>query len=53
MKRVLLLSSEPLRPRMAGIGVRYLELARRLPAAGFAVRVTSPAAPTERSIINI
>jgi len=32
MTRVALLSSEPIRPRMAGIGIRYLELARRFPA---------------------
>ena len=29
MTRVALLSSEPIRPRMAGIGIRYFELARR------------------------
>lgn len=33
-RRVALVSSEPLRERSAGIGIRYLELARRLPAAG-------------------
>jgi glycosyltransferase involved in cell wall biosynthesis len=45
--RVALLSSEPIRPRMAGIGIRYQELAGRLAAAGFAVRLLSPAAPAE------
>lgn len=34
MKRVALICSEPIRERMAGIGVRYLELARRLPSCG-------------------
>ena len=34
MSRIALLCSEPLRERMAGIGIRYLELARRLPQAG-------------------
>ncbi|MEM7480782.1 MAG: glycosyltransferase family 4 protein [Acidobacteriota bacterium] len=31
MTRIAFLSSEPIRPRMAGIGIRYLEMARRLP----------------------
>ena len=42
--RVALLSSEPIRPALGGIGVRYLELARRLPALGFDVVLVSPAA---------
>lgn len=41
--RVGLLSSEPIRPACGGIGVRYLELARRLPGLGFDVVLTSPA----------
>lgn len=41
--RVGLLSSEPIRPACGGIGVRYLELARRLPAFGFDVVLASPA----------
>lgn len=45
--RVALVSSEPLRARAAGIGIRYLELARRLPGAGFEVVVVSPADPDE------
>ena len=45
MTRIALLSSEPVRPRMAGIGIRYLELARRLPAYGIDVVLVSPAAP--------
>jgi glycosyltransferase involved in cell wall biosynthesis len=47
MTRVALLSSEPVRPLMAGIGIRYLELARRLPAHGVEVVLVSPAAPEE------
>lgn len=42
MTRVALLVSEPIRPAMGGIGVRYLELARRLPEAGFDTVVLSP-----------
>jgi glycosyltransferase involved in cell wall biosynthesis len=42
--RVALLSSEPIRPALGGIGVRYLELARRLPDFGFDVVLVSPAA---------
>ncbi|HEV7670916.1 MAG TPA: glycosyltransferase family 4 protein [Thermoanaerobaculia bacterium] len=45
--RVAILSSEPIRPRMAGIGIRYAELARRLPGFGIEVRLISPAAPEE------
>jgi len=45
--RVALLSSEPIRPAMGGIGIRYLELARRLPAFGLDVVLLSPAAPEE------
>ena len=47
MTKVALLSSEPLRERVGGIGVRYLELARRLPAHGVEVVVVSPAGPGE------
>jgi glycosyltransferase involved in cell wall biosynthesis len=47
MTRILLLSSEPIRPRMAGIGIRYLELSQRLAAAGLAVVLASPAAAEE------
>ena len=45
MTRIALLSSEPVRPLMAGIGIRYLEFARRLPAEGVEVVLVSPAAP--------
>ena len=47
MRRVALLSSEPIRPAMGGIGIRYLELAQRLPALGFDTVLLSPAAPEE------
>ncbi|HEV8238788.1 MAG TPA: glycosyltransferase family 4 protein [Thermoanaerobaculia bacterium] len=43
MTRIALLSSEPVRERMAGIGIRYLELARRLPRPGVDVVLISPA----------
>jgi len=47
MTRIALLSSEPIRPRMAGIGIRYLEFARRLAAAGLETVLLSPATPSE------
>jgi len=47
MTRIALLSSEPIRPRMAGIGIRYLEFARRLAAAGLETVLLSPAAVEE------
>lgn len=47
MTRIALVSSEPLRGRVAGIGVRYLELARRLPREGIEVVAVSPADPEE------
>lgn len=47
MTRIALVSSEPLRGRVAGIGVRYLELARRLPRDGIEVVAVSPADPDE------
>ena len=47
MTRVALLSSEPVRERMAGIGIRYLELARRLPRPGVEVVLISPAPRAE------
>lgn len=53
MRRVALVSSEPIRPAMGGIGVRYLELARRLPAAGFDVRLLSPGAPEEAAACGL
>jgi len=53
MTRIALLSSEPVRPLMAGIGIRYLELARRLPAYGFEVALVSPADPEETSTLGL
>ena len=47
LTKIALLSSEPLRARVAGIGLRYLELARRLPAHGVEVVAVSPAEPAE------
>lgn len=45
MTRVALLCSEPIRPAMGGIGVRYLEMARHLSALGLDVRLVSPTEP--------
>lgn len=42
MKKIALICSEPLRVRMAGIGIRYLELARRLPAFNFETVLIHP-----------
>jgi glycosyltransferase involved in cell wall biosynthesis len=52
MTRIALLSSEPVRDRMAGIGIRYLELARRLPREGIDVVLVSPAAPEETAALG-
>jgi hypothetical protein len=41
--RIALVSSEPVRPLMAGIGLRYAEFARRLADAGLDVLLISPA----------
>jgi glycosyltransferase involved in cell wall biosynthesis len=53
MTPIALLSSEPVRPRMAGIGIRYLELARRLPRLGVEVVLISPAAPEETAALGL
>jgi glycosyltransferase involved in cell wall biosynthesis len=47
MGSIALISSEPVRARMAGIGIRYFELARRLAERGIGVRLVSPAEPGE------
>lgn len=47
MSRIVLLSSEPLKARMAGIGLRYLEMARRLPRPGLDVVVLSAGDPAD------
>ncbi|HSS47703.1 MAG TPA: glycosyltransferase family 4 protein [Thermoanaerobaculia bacterium] len=52
MTRIALLSSEPIRARMAGIGIRYLEFARRLPRAGIDVVLVSPAPPEEAAALG-
>jgi glycosyltransferase involved in cell wall biosynthesis len=51
MNRIALLASEPIRPRMAGIGIRYCELARRLPSHGFEIVLISPAEPAETAAL--
>jgi glycosyltransferase involved in cell wall biosynthesis len=53
MIRVALLSSEPVRPRMAGIGIRYLEMARRLPAFGIEPVLVSPAEPQDSAAVGV
>jgi hypothetical protein len=53
MRRVALISSEPVRPRMAGIGIRYFELACRLAERGFDVRLVSPAEPDEMAVPGV
>ncbi len=47
MNRVALISSEPLRSLMAGVGIRYLELSRQLAAAEIEVRLIHPGDPKE------
>ena len=47
MVKVALLPSEPIRRQMAGIGIRYFELARRLPAFGLEVVLVQPGDPAE------
>ena len=47
VRRVALLPSEALKPRMAGIGIRYYELARRLPRPGLEVVLLQDGDPAE------
>lgn len=47
VRRVALLPSEAIRPKMAGIGIRYLELARRLPRPDLEVVLITSGAPEE------
>lgn len=49
MNRVLVLSAEPVRPRMAGMGIRALRVAEQLGRAGHDVVLASPA-PEEVSL---
>lgn len=44
-RRVALVPSEPLRPEMAGIGIRYAEMARHLDLAGLTVILIQPGDP--------
>lgn len=57
MTRIALVSSEPVRECMAGIGIRYLELARRLPrhprAGDLEVVLVSPAPPEESAALGL
>lgn len=60
VSRVALVSSEPIRERMAGIGIRYLELARRLPAClaseergEVEIVLVSPAEPERTAALGI
>jgi hypothetical protein len=47
MTRIALLPSEPIRPRMAGIGIRYQQFARWLPTAGVDAVLLTPGDPAE------
>jgi len=47
MTRIALLPSEPIRERMAGIGIRYLEFARRLPRPGIDIVLLTAGDPAE------
>lgn len=51
--KAALVCSEAVRPKMAGIGIRYLEFARRLPAQGVDVVLISPAAPAETASLGL
>lgn len=51
MSRIALVSSEPIRPAMAGIGIRYAELAGRLPAHGIEILLVSPADPADAQAV--
>src|SRR5215203_5103189 len=53
MSRIALVSSEPIRPRMAGIGIRYFELARRLTERGIDIVLVSPAEPEETAELSL
>ena len=47
MTRIALVPGESLRPRMAGIGIRYAEFARRLPRPGLEVVVVTNGDPAD------
>ena len=46
-RRILVLAPEPIRPRMAGMGIRALELAHALQRRDLDVRILVPNAPDE------
>jgi len=46
-RTIAVLAPEPIRPKMAGMGIRALELARALAAAGFDARLLVPNEPAE------
>ena len=52
MTRIALVSSEPIRPAMAGIGIRYLEMARRLPAAAGGAVETVLVSPADEDPVD-
>ena len=47
MPRIALIPSEPMGPRMAGIGIRYLEMARRLPAGELEIVLLTAGEPQQ------
>ena len=47
MSRILVLSPEPARARMAGMGIRACEIARHLAAAGHSTTLAAPGDPAE------
>ena len=47
MSRILVLAPEPIRPRMAGMGIRAAEIARHLSLADHPVLLLSPGDPAE------
>src|SRR5262249_58316474 len=51
VKSVAVLAPEPIRPRMAGMGIRALEIARAL-SGEFAVRLLVPNAPAEAAEVS-
>lgn len=51
--KIALVPSEALKPRMAGIGIRYLELARRLTEHGFEIVLATPGDPAEAEALGL
>ena len=52
MPKAALICGEPIRPRMAGIGVRYLEMARHLPDFGMESVLVSPGTDEQLSGVS-